>query len=154
MREEGGQLATVGVSELADGRVLLEFANGFGVVLPPEIAQAAGLHDSLAGGQDGGRGRGDGSLADGQRFPWQRPGWALDSLADGHNHDPKLGSAAGIPAPESSSDDSERARGGRLPAPLAPRTAGPDPPPGAAADPASVRAADYDEHPIDERRTA
>jgi hypothetical protein len=148
------QLVTIGVSELLDGRVLLEFANGFGVVLPPEIAQAADVCDSLAHDQDEGAAHRKDSLERDQRLPRSQPEPTEYSLGGHHNRPPGFGSTPGIPPSESSSDDSERARGERLPAPLAPPTSVSDPPPGSTANPVSTHITDQHEHLINERRSA
>jgi hypothetical protein len=154
-RPDTAQLVPIGVSELLDGRVLLEFANGFGVVLPPEIAQAADVRDSLAHDQDRAAAHRRDSLARDQRLPRSQPESTAYSLGGHHNRPPGFGSTAGITAPESSSDDSERARGERLPAPLAPPTSVPDPPPGSTPHyPVSTHIADQHEHLINKRRSA
>lgn len=120
--------AAVEVNALGDGRVVLEFANGFGVLLPADVAATAGLHDWIADGQDRHQPRQEGSIADGHVLDRLRPGSPPDSIAGGQTSPSGFGSTAGISAPESSPDDSDRARGARLPAALAPPTI-PDPPP-------------------------
>lgn len=129
----GARVATVGIVELDDGRVRLQLGGGVELLLPAGVAQAAGLvRYSLRPDQNGAPAASAGSLRPDQQVPSSRPGSGSESLRGDHGHAVGSGSTAGIAPPESSSDDSDRARGARLPAALAPRTA-PDPPPTAAA---------------------
>jgi hypothetical protein len=116
----------VAVTALGDGRVVLEFANGLGVLLPADVAEAANLRVSLADGQlDGLSGRSD-WRAHGQesKADWRGspPDWREsppDSQVHGQDQQSETPAGTGISASDHS-DDLDRARGARLSAALAP----------------------------------
>jgi hypothetical protein len=152
----GCREATVGLMQLVDGRVRLELGGGVELLLPAAVAAAAGLatpRDSIAHDHDDhhpesstlDRSRAAIGVAATTIAPQFDPP-APEPLTPNTAPDPA--SQQGIRAPESSSDDSDRARGARLSAALAPPTAHAPP----AASPGAPSRAGPDD--IDRRRSA
>ena len=128
---ERAHVVTIGIRELADGKVELELGPGVTLTLDRWMAHAAGLApDSLPRNHDEPVADDQHSLPLNQGLPACSPRCDADSLAPDHiggSVDEPPPRKSGLAEPESFSDDSDRARGARLSAALAPPPAKPPP---------------------------
>jgi len=126
-QEGTARYATVELRELSDGSVCLHLGAGVELLLPAAIAQATGLARSMGGDQDAaamskvGNHEVEGSSP---RHASESKGGRQATVTPDPASDQQT---TAIPGPESSSDDSDRARGNRLSAALAPPPALPPP---------------------------